>query len=195
MPFVHFHRDAAQAGDRVHQIQAACGVDQIAHLLHRIADTGRGLGMHNGHDLVMILGQQLLHPLYPDRGTPLKLFLGDLSAQAGSYIRHPVAENAVLQYQDLIPRLHQVYKGSLHARRTGAGKRYRHLILGLHELAQPLLDLLHNLEKIGVQMTQHGLGKGPVGAGRHAAGAGPQQKGALNAVQVILFHHGLHALL
>jgi hypothetical protein len=91
-----------------------------------------------------------------ERGAPLCFHNIDLRAAALRHIDHARAEHAVHADEHGVARLDQIDKTGLHTRAAGAGHRQRQAILGLKHLAQHGHALIHNLQKLGIQVADHG---------------------------------------
>ena len=152
----------------------------------------------------MHYGQQLYVAIDPFEG-PGYLLRGDRPAPfRGNRVNsrpatlgnvmHAQTENSAGAYDDLVPGLDEVREAGLHARAAGTGDRDGKPVLRLKHLSQKIFRVLHDIEELWVEMSDHGRCQGGVHAWMDIAGSGAHEQ-ALRRIQScrqVLFHiHGI----
>jgi len=127
--------------------------------------TGRGLGVHEGHDAdIGVFPERVFQLLRIDRLAPLVLDHNGNAAAALDVFDHAPAEHAVAAHDHLVAGLHHVDETVLHADRARSRYRERQRVLGLVGVAQQRLQLLHHFDENRVEIADGGLAHG----GQHA---------------------------
>lgn len=88
---------------------------------------------------------------------------------------HAVAEESVGEDDDLHAGIDEVADGGFHASAAGGRDDEGPLVLGTEDVAQHALVVLADLEEIGIEVSDDGLGHGLVDAGMDLGGAGAEQ--------------------
>ena len=112
--------------------------------------------------------------------SPLSLDLVNLRAEPRRNFRHPRAERAVDADHDLVAILDQIRHHGFHPGGTGAGDGERDFVFGAKNDSQQALDILHHLQKIGVEMTddrrRHRLHHARIDVGRSRTEQNPRRR-------------------
>ena len=77
----------------------------------------------------------------------------DDGAGAFGDVFHPAAEDAVDTHEHPVARLDQVDDDRLHARRAGSRDRQGEPILGLKDIPEQVLGLVHQSRELGIEVT------------------------------------------
>jgi hypothetical protein len=99
-----------------------------------------------------------------------------LTAVALRQVGDAHAPDAVVAHDDLVALLQQVGDAGLHAGVAAAGGQQRVLAVGLEQVAEPLLDVVHDLEQRRVHVAQQRQRLGGQDARVGVAGAGAHQQ-------------------
>jgi len=110
------------------------------------------------------LGASALHG-FPHRSgvdgpAPRGIDAGETPADPLDNVRHPRSKYTVDADHDFVTGLNQVYEAGLHSGTARAGHRDREPVLGLEEVTQESLRLVHHGKKIGVQVADAWSGHG-----------------------------------
>ncbi len=144
---------------------APCLCATLGDLLRVRLAAGRGLGVHEGDDLgVLVLLQRILDLVRIDRFAPPVLDHHRNAAAADDVLEHAAAEHAVDAHDHLVSRRDQVDEAVLHPDRARARDREGKRVLGLVDVAQQRLQLLHHLDEDRVEVADRRLAHG----GEHA---------------------------
>ena len=156
LPAVDLQRHASERRHSVGHHQRAVRVRHLRDFLDRLMNSGRSLGVHDRHQLGH-LGrlQRLLDPLGFDDSAPLGVHLMDFRAEPRRDFDHPGAEHAGGADHHFIARLDQVRHHGLHPGRAGARDRESDLVGGAENQPQHLLDVVHHLDEVGIEMADH----------------------------------------
>ena len=156
LPSVDLQRHASERGHRVDHHQRAVRVRQLRDFLDRLMNSGRSLGVHDRHQLGPLRRlQRPLDPLGFDDSAPLGLDLMNFRAEPRRDFDQPGAERAVDADHHFVALLDQVRHHRLHPGRAGARDRESDLVGGAENQPQHLLDVLHHLDEVGIEMADH----------------------------------------
>ena len=177
-PGVDLDGDAAERGHGVDGDQGAGLVGDPGDLLDGLPGAGGGLGVDDPDDLgadlldgrADLLGVEDLAVRPFDRG--------DLGPGALGDVDHPAAEDAVDADEHLVARLDQVDDHGFHPRRAGAGDRHREPVLGLEDVPQQVLRLVHQGDELGVEVPEQRHPQRREDAGVDLARAGAEEQAA-----------------
>jgi len=129
---------------------------QLGNFLDRLMDPGRSLGVNNRDQLRILCRLQRRRDFRRlDDRSPIRFDFVDFRAEPRRDFRHPRSERAVDADHDLVAVLDQVRHHSFHPRGAGARDWKRDFVLRAKHDAQQLLNILHHLEKIGIEMPDH----------------------------------------
>ncbi len=142
--------------------------------------------MNHRDDAVRLFLEFLRHVVDDDRRSPGELQGVDLGPEAACHLAHPDAEDPVDQDEHRVARLDEVDEAGLHARRARAGDRDGQVVPRVQERPQVLLEPVHDLQEIGVEMAQRLGADGLVDLRGHAGGPRPHQQHFLDPVEQIL---------
>ena len=91
------------------------------------------------------------------------------------YIAHAITEHAVHAYEGFIARLEQVDETRLHARAARSGNSKGKRIFRAKDLAQHVLDAVHNFDELRVEMAYQRRSHGLQNTRMRIAGARPHK--------------------
>src|SRR5437773_6193124 len=111
--------------------------------------------MHDGNEFVKLLGERRAELRWIERRAPLRLHGIHLRAAALGYIHHARAKKTVDADEHGVAGLDEIDETGFHAGATGAGHRQCEPVLGLKNLRQHSRILVYDLEKGGIQVTDH----------------------------------------
>ena len=185
-PLVDPEGESAQTGHRVDQEESAPAGDQRADLLDRVADTGGGLGVDDGQQLVGAPSECLGDPFRVDPGAPFAFHDVHFRAQTGGDLYDPPAEHAVDGHQSPIRRFQQIDQARLHAGHAGAGEGEGRRVLCEKQALEKLLDPVHDPDELGVQIAEGRAAQGLVDGIRHRGRSGTHQQDSVDAFEQIL---------
>ena len=124
----------------------------LGNIFQRLANARRSFRMDDGHDLGTVALDRLAHGLGVDCFSPRGIHANQFSAQTSHDVRHPRPKYPVHADDNLIARFKEIDKAGLHAGAARAGNRNRKGVVGLKEISQQTLRLVHQLKKIRVQV-------------------------------------------
>jgi hypothetical protein len=112
------------------------------------------------------------------------------------YVCHPHSENAVHADDDLVTRLYQIDETGFHASASRPGDRYRQPVLGLEDVAQEALGLIHGGEKVGIEMTDARSGQRLENSGGNIARPRSQEHpfSRVNVPELVYVNIDIHVL-
>ncbi len=114
--------------------------------------------------------KRLLYLLGGDAMPPSRLDHVHASAISLGDILHSATENAIDAHDHLVAGLDQIANTCLHAGTTRAGDGHGHLVIRLKNLPQHLSRLIHDVQVLGIQMTDRGRSQRLQHAGGNIAG-------------------------
>ena len=109
---------------------------------------------------IAMRGQGVSQLISIDGGPPVELDSNDLGADTLANVLHASAEHAIDADDDLVAGLEHVDHAGFHPDRAWRREHERQRVLRLHAIAQALPDLVHNPEKLGVQVPDRWLRQG-----------------------------------
>ena len=130
--------------------------------------------MNKGEDFDIRIGFQCRFDLVErDRRAPCVFDNHRFAATANDVFFHAATKDAINANQNLIAGLDQIGKTGFHTGRAGRGYRKGQRVFGLISIAQQGFNLVHQLDKLRVQMAdnraRHGTKHARVNIGRPGA--------------------------
>jgi len=148
----------ANAGHRIDDQIAITLVGDLTQRREILQHTGRGLGLDGEENPRLRVAPDGPRLLDIDRPAPFALDPDRLGSHPESHLVHALAKIAIDADNDLLVRLEEVGHGGLHPGAAGAGDGNGQPVVGLEDVAQQNLDLIHGLDKERIEMADERRG-------------------------------------
>ena len=178
---VHLDGHTAQRRHRVDQEQRRCLPQERPDLRKRLMHAGRRLRVNERHHRRLGSRPHGRHDgLFRDDATPIRLDRGHRCAHPPRHLRQPCSEDPVDPHEHLVARLDHVDQRRLHGGRSRSGHGEGQRVLRAVDGPQPDRDVIHEIQKLAVEMPHRRMGHGSQHALGHRRGSGSQEESAFD---------------
>ncbi len=161
---------------RIHHRKTSVALRKRCQRLGIASDTGRGFRMDKSQESSIRMRLQcIFDALRIDGLSPFGRNNYRGCPAALNVFLHPPAKGSVLTHDRFVPRLQEVHKHGLHARRSRRGNGQGQRIPGLKRPLQQGFDFIHQGDELGVKMPDRGPGQRLKDSRVHIGGARPHQ--------------------
>ena len=175
-PLIDFYRHATQRRHAVDRDERPVAVRDLGDLGHRLPGAGRGLGVDQRDQLGGLFLQLRLEALRSDHLPQRGLDDPDRRAGTRRHLGQALAEKADHADDALVPRLQQVEQDGLEPAAAGGRHRDGVVVRRAEYLPQHRHRLVHDLQKVRVEMADQRRGEGPADARVDVGGARAEKR-------------------